>query len=168
MDKFLKWIEKHKKHRALTDSSYKKVYQERYRKGLDNTRVNTELATYGDAVLKLALCEILWKDKQEKPETLTEIKQKYESDEVLVNVIARYYDILKYLRFDETDGMMPKDYDYEDKNEDKKSKRKPNKHKYIATAIEACLGAMDMDEKISWKDIIKIVKEWKKLIDGNN
>ena len=171
MDKFLQWIEKHKKHRALTDSSYKKVYQERYGKNLNNTRVNTELATYGDAVLKLALCEILWKEEKkkskkqeentstEKQKTLSECKQDYESDEILVKVIAKHYDILQFLRFDTKDDQKPKDYKYTEHK---------NSYKYIATAIEACLGAMYMDENVSWRDIIEIVKGWKNLIDANN
>lgn len=153
MDKFLEWINKHREYSALTDKSYKKVYTKEYHKELAETKVNTELATYGDAVLKLALCEILWGTRIE---ILTEEKKKYESDEVLVSVIGKRYDILTLLRFDKDDAKMPKDYDYKD-----------NKHKYIATAIEACLGAMYMDESVCWQDIIEIIKEWKCLIDGS-
>lgn len=151
MDKFLQWIEKHKNHRALTDNSYKKVYQNKYGKELSNTKVNTDLATYGDAVLKLALCQILWNEKVDK---LTECKKNYESDEILVKVIAERYQILDYLRFDKNDKNIPKNYNYQ-----------KEKHKYIATAIEACLGAMYIDKKVSWLDIIEIVKEWKRIID---
>lgn len=90
---------------------------------------------------------------------MTESKKEYESDKVLVDVIARRYKILNYLRFDKGDDKIPQNYDC--KNDDK------NKHKYIATAIEACLGAMYMDENISWEDIVKIVEEWKCIIDSS-
>ena len=53
-DKFLEWLNKNKEHYALIDKSYKNVLPEK------EIKVNTELATYGDAVLKLALCQILW------------------------------------------------------------------------------------------------------------
>ncbi len=43
--------------RALTDSSYKKYQQKR---GRVVTKDNLTLATYGDAVLKLAFCEMLF------------------------------------------------------------------------------------------------------------
>ena len=43
---------------------------------------------------------------------------------------------------------------------------KDDKHKYIATAIEACLGAMYMNKEISWKNILTIVKTWKEMIDN--
>jgi len=156
MDKFLKWIENNEGHQALTDKSHKNV-STRENKAPLNEYDNTELATYGDAVLKLALCEILWKDKTG---VLTEEKKKYESDEVLVKVIAAHYNLLKYLCFDEKDEKKLQDYNYQ-------KKKGKNPHKYIATAIEACLGAMYMDESVSWDDIIEIVKEWKNLIDGS-
>ena len=152
MDKFEQWIKKHRKNKALTDKSYKNVYQNKYGKVLETKRVNTELATYGDAVLKHALCEILWGDKTNG---LTKEKEKYESDKILVKVIAKRYDILSLLRFDKQDENIPQNYDYKD-----------DKHKYIATAIEACLGAMYMDKDISWKNILTVVKKWKEMIDN--
>ena len=152
MDNFEQWIKKHRENIALTDKSYKKVYQKQYKEELDNDKVNTELATYGDAVLKHALCEILWDDK---PNGLTKEKEKYESDKILVKVIAKHYDILSLLRFDKQDKNIPQNYDYKD-----------DKHKYIATAIEACLGAMYMNKEISWKNILTIVKKWKEMIDN--
>ena len=157
MDKFLEWIENNQRHQALIDKSHKNV-STRENKAPLNEHDNTELATYGDAVLKLALCEILWENKTE---VLTEEKKKYESDEVLVTKIAKHYDILKCLLFDEKDEKIPQDYNYQ-----REKKNDKNPHKYIATAIEACLGAMYMDKAISWDDIIEIVKEWKKIIDG--
>ena len=152
MDKFEQWIKKHRKNTALTDKSYKKVYQKKHKKELANDKVNTELATYGDAVLKHALCKILWSDKTNG---LTKEKEKYENDKILVKVIAKHYDILSLLRFDKQDKNIPQNYDYKD-----------DKHKYIATAIEACLGAMYMNKEISWKNILTIVKKWKEMIDN--
>ena len=152
MDKFLEWIKKNQGHRALIDKSHKNVSTRENKAPLEEYD-NTELATYGDAVLKLALCEILWENKTE---ALTEEKKKYESDKVLVEYIAKRYDLLKYLCFDEKDEKKPKDYHYQDK-----------KHKYIATAIEACLGAMYMDKTVSWDDIKQIVREWKNFIDSS-
>jgi len=153
MDKFLQWINANREHQALKDSSYKNVYTKERHISSNDIQVNTELATYGDAVLKLALCEILWEEEKKK---LTESKKNYESDAVLVKVIAKHYDILQYLHFDKADKNMPQQYDYQ-----------KDKHKYIATAVEACLGAIYMDKNVSWKDIIEIVKAWKNLIDGS-
>ena len=152
MDKFLKWIENNKENRALIDKSHKNVSTRENKAPLEECD-NTELATYGYAVLKLALCEILWKNRTG---VLTEEKKKYEKDEVLVKIIAKHYDILQYLHFDKADKNKPKDYNYQ-----------KNGYKYIATAIEACLGAMYMDKNSSWCDIIEIVEEWKKLIDSS-
>ena len=152
MDKFLEWIRNNQEHRALIDKSHKNVSTREKNAPLKEYD-NTELATYGDAVLKLALCQILWKNEKE---FLTEEKKKYESDEVLVKVIARHYDILHHLHFDKVDKNKPQDYDY-----------RKNGYKYIATAIEACLGAMHIDKNVSWNDIIEIVKEWKNLIDDS-
>ena len=152
MDKFLEWLKKNdKKHQALCDSSYKNAYTRQNHINSNQVKVNTELATYGDAVLKLALCQILW---NKGVVNLTEEKKRYESDRVLVEVIAKKYKILNYLAFDEEDNKMPKDYYY-----------KNDGYKYIATAIEACLGAMYMDSAVSWNDIIEIVTEWKRIID---
>ena len=160
-DKFLEWLENNKEHDALKDRSYKKVLQNE--KKLYNTKcikVNTELATYGDAVLRLALCQLLWEDKVEQ---LTETKKKYESDEVLVKVIAKHYDMLKYIKYDEDDDQIPKDYCY---NGDVVVSKNNNKHKFIATAVEACLGAIYMEKGID--TVLDIVKIWKDLIDNNN
>ena len=104
------------------------------------------------------MCVILWENKTE---VLTEEKKKYESDEVLVKYIAKHYNILRFLRFDKKDNQKPQDYNYNPK------KKNNNPHKYIATAIEACLGAMYMEKAVLWEAIIEIVKEWKKIIDAS-
>ena len=152
-DKFEEWLKKHRRKYALTDSSYKKCYQKKYRKEYSGP-VNSELATYGDAVLKLALCMLLY-DNVDK---LTEKKQNYESDEVLVNVIAKHYGILEYLRYDKQSkkDLKVDNYVYEG-----------DKHKYIATAVESVLGAIFMENK-DMSEICEIVKEWVKLIDAES
>lgn len=154
-DIFQEWLNNNKDCEGLTDKSYRKFYEKQNKTKYEGN-VNTELATYGDAVLKLVLCEILWgKGICNK---LTEKKKEYESDKVLVSVIARHYDILKYLRYDKNDDNKPKDYNYQ-------KKRNYSPHKYIATAIEACLGEIFIKEK-DFKKIEKIVKFWIKLIDN--
>lgn len=161
MDLFLEWLNNNREHDALKDASYRKTYQkENHLPDTTNSlSVNTKLATYGDAVLKLALCELLWDNKEQG---LSEEKKKYESDRVLVEIVGKHYDILKYLKFDEEDPKMPRDYDYPEEDN-----RKGKKYKYIATAIEACLGAIWMEMK-DFEKICKIVKDWKDLIDANS
>lgn len=133
---------------ALTDKSYKNYYENKKHEKFKD-QVNANLATFGDSILKMVLCKILY---QEDVEKLTEEKKKYESDEVLVNKIAKYYNIIDKIRYDKKDTNIPKDYEYD------------SKHKYIATAIEACIGAIYLDEN-SFESIEKIVKAWKKYID---
>ena len=87
-------------------------------------------------------------------------KQNYESDEVLVKVIAKHYDILKLLRYDTNDDNMPKDYNYITRNKNN------NPHKYIATAIEACLGAIYIQKRCDITPIINIAKKWIEIIDS--
>ena len=59
MDLFQQWLEKKNNSslikRALTDKSYKKVYQKDHHEELHESYVNFELATYGDAILKITL-----------------------------------------------------------------------------------------------------------------
>lgn len=135
--------------RALTAKSYKNV-----KKTLKDTQTNEELATYGDALLKFALCEILLDD--EDPKGLSETKKKYESDRVLVSAVARYYDLIKYLYFDREDCNIPQNYYYED-----------DSHKYIATAVEALLGA---HYKIygDFSAIKSIVRGWIRIVNEGN
>lgn len=138
---------------ALIDTSYSEVEKANNEEVTDN---NFKLATYGDAVLKLAYCEVLFElDK------LTEIKKIYECDKNLVTVIGAHYNILGRLQLNSSDPTMPKDYLW---NPNKKNHDKI--HKHIATCLEAIIGAIyridkDMDE------IIEIAKYWKKLIDNS-
>ena len=144
--------------RALTDRSFDA--------SLPEEQTNLTLATYGDAVLKLALCEILL---DQVPE-LTEEKKKYESDVSLIR-IAEHYALLDYLRFDRQNPHIPKDYHTVaiepsfSPSKKERIRRYNRRHKYIATAVEALLGAMyrtngDLDE------IVQVVRLWMQILQG--
>ncbi len=141
---------------ALTDKSYKKTPNNQ------DCKINFELATYGDAILKCVLCKIYFEREDEDnfgfKGKLTEWKKQYESDEVLVKFIARHYDILNLncLNFDGDDTKKPHDYDYQGKN----AKRR---YKYIATAMEASIAAVYIEN--GENEVIEIVKQWIEWID---
>lgn len=132
--------------RALTARSYKNIDHE-----LNDKQTNERLATYGDALLKLALCKILY--EEEKVESITEEKKKYEEDKTLVKVVAKNYDLLRYIQYDENDQKIPKNYDY-----------KNDSHKYIATAVEALLAAFYLDNDEDFASVVTVVREWKQWI----
>ena len=148
-NEYLRDISQPTRERALTSSSYKNMDHT-----LTDKDINRELATYGDALLKLAFCKILF---DEKVENITVEKQNYESDEVLVKIVAPYYDLLKKIKFDEKNKEIPQDYEYKDE-----------KHKYIATAVEALLAAYYLDNSEDFSLVLEIVREWKRLIDKSN
>ena len=134
---------------ALTAKSYKNMDHE-----LDDKDTNCELATYGDALLKLALCDILFEDGVEN---ITTEKQDYESDEVLVKVVARHYNLLNKVRYDKNDDKIPQNYDYK--------KDKKDAYKYIATAVEALIASYYLDNGKNFELVLNLAEEWKKLID---
>ncbi len=144
---------------ALTDTSYKNIDH-----SLSDDDTNFELATYGDAVLKLALCKIYREYKENGlrfSENLSDWKKKYESDEVLVRVIAKHYNLLNFLRYDEKgngkpEEQKPQDYDHKGQNDN-------DRHKYIATAMEACIAAVYIEN--GENEVIEIVKQWIEWID---
>ena len=141
--------------KALTANSYKNVDH-----SLEANDTNCELGTYGDALLKLAFCKILF---VEDVSSITTEKQKYESDKVFVEIIARHYELLKYIHFDESDNNIPRDYNYRKPPK----KRKDSPSKYIATAVEALIAAIYLDNKEDFSLVLEIVKHWKKLIDNS-
>lgn len=164
MDLFEKYLDKREEStwvkRALTDRSFKKEYQRKERETLPKDETNEDLATYGDAVIKLGYMEILL-DKVKQP---SKDKQKLESDEFFVTVIAKHYELLNYILTDRSDKRIVKDYDYNKKNEPKKSNAR-NPHKYIATAVEAMIGAIYMEEGKKLRPIVELLKEWKENKD---
>lgn len=134
--------------RALVDKSYKTTLS---RNKLREVKTNEDLATVGDAVLKLCLSKIFI-DRCEK---LSKTMEQFETDEFLVTRIATRYDLLKYIQYDNEDEKMPKDYNYV------KGKKGRNKHKYIATAVEAVIGAIFWETK-DIEQIKKLVEMWTK------
>lgn len=137
-------------HRALIDRSYKSYLLRQKSLAI---QCNSDLATYGDAVLKLAFCDILW-----GVEHLTKEKEKYESDKNLVEVIGKRYDIIKCLKADREDPNMPKDYVWHGQGQ------KDRSHKRIATCLEALIGAIFLIDK-DIEEIIEIARFWKKITD---
>lgn len=157
--------------KALTDKSYKKPPNNQ------DCKINFELATYGDAILKCVLCKIYFEKEDEDnfgfKGKLTEWKKQYESDEVLVRVVAKHYNLLNFLEFDRDDKKKPHDYKYSDENEGSgEEKAKDEEHisagtkrryKYIATAMEACIAAVYIEN--GENEVIEIVKQWIQWID---
>ncbi|MBQ4510532.1 MAG: hypothetical protein II984_07385 [Clostridia bacterium] len=137
---------------ALTSKSYKNKKQE-----LDDKNTNCELSTYGDALLKLALCVILF---EENVDNITEEKKEYESDKILVKVIAKKYNLLEYIHYDENDKKIPRNYEYEKLHNN-------STHKFIATTVEALLAAYYLDNNKDFNLIIDLVKKWKSWIENN-
>ncbi len=154
MDLFEKWIMKDNEliEYALTDKSYKSVYSKEHHTYLAKNKTNFELATYGDAILKMCIMGILYDKKIEKP---TEEKKKYESDKALV-LIAEKYDLIKKIK---TDGNRVNNYDYE-KNKSKKG----NKCKYIATCVEAIIAAIYINTKNIY-ELKELIRSWMNYID---
>ena len=166
MDLFEEYLDKREESiwvkRALTDRSYKKEYQRKEGETLPEDKTNEDLATYGDAVIKLGYLEILFYTPGIQ---LTEEKKKYESDEFFVTVIAKHYKLLHYILTDSSDSYIVKDYDYNKKKEPKKSNAR-NPHKYIATAVEAMIGAIYMEEGKKLEPIVELLREWKENKDA--
>ena len=156
---------------ALTDKSYKKTPNNQ------DCKINFEFATYGDAILKCALCKIYFEreniDNFVFKGKLTEWKKQYESDEVLVRVIAKHYNLLNFLRFDRDAKKKSNDYKYNDENEgsgeekakdeEHISKGTKRRYKYIATAMEACIAAVYIEN--GENEVVEIVKQWIQWID---
>ncbi len=136
---------------ALTDKSYKHYYQELNCKDYDG-EYNKNLATYGDAILKVCFLKNLLESNEPLP---TVAKQKYESDEALVKKIASKYDLLNKMKYDKNDPNKPNNYDF--------IKKKASK--YIATCVEAMIAAiyLDMSKMSVDKAMIelqKLTKQW--------
>ena len=80
----------------------------------------------------------------------------------MVEAIAQHYDLLNFIRFDESDDNIPRDYNY--REPPKKGKDSPSK--YIATAVEALLAAIYLDNNKNIDLIVDIAKDWICLIEG--
>lgn len=149
-DTFERYIEENKRNpdcRALTCKSYGEVYKREHHCEIDPKATNYELATYGDALLKFALCSLLL----DKCEQLTETKKDYETDKFLIETVAKHYRLLDYMNFDTEDKKILQEYKYHNK-----------KTKYIATTVEAVLGAI-YQQNNDFDEICKLVESWTKL-----
>ena len=150
MDIFEEYISNNKRNpecRALTCKSYGEVYKREYHCEIDSKAINYELATYGDALLKFALCVLLL----DKCEQLTETKKDYETDKFLIETVAKHYQLLDYMNFDTEDKKILQEYKYHKK-----------KTKYIATTVEAVLGSIYQQNK-DFQAICNLVDGWTKL-----
>jgi len=149
-DLFEYWLERKDKsawvQRALTDRSYKKNNPL-----LRDEDVNSSLATFGDSIIKYCLSLILL-DKVDK---LSKEKEKYETDEFLVKTIAKHYKMLDHIRKDTSDDNIPNNYNYS-------KKKGGSSHKYIATAVEAMVGAIYFETE-DLKAITAMIEAWMKL-----
>lgn len=142
--------------RALTAESYKKEYP-----SLENKDVATDLATLGDAIIKLCYTKYFL----DKVEQLSKEVEKYVTDERFVTVIARHYDLLKYIYYDKTDINIPQNYDYNKPGKTSSGKnKKSSSYKYIATAVEAMIGAIYLETNDLDK-ISELLLKWKEFID---
>lgn len=138
---------------AVTDKSYKNKYMNKNKESYPDSKVNTDLATLGDAVLDLVVLDILYGNC----ELLSKEKEKYVGDRVWVTKIASHYDLLNYIKKDNNEKL-PNDYNY-----DKHQSENHNSTKYIATCVEAIIGAI-YKETNNLNDIKALVKDWMKLI----
>lgn len=155
MDLFKKYLKLTKSvpilKRAITCKSYRNVYYFENGVILKDEEINHELATFGDAVLKFVLCE-KFLDKKDK---LSKYIQKYLTDKNLIEIIGKHYQIIDYLYFDYFDISVPRDYVFD----------RQDRHKYIATSVEAMLGAIYLYKK-NLNDVRKIIDEFIKLVDS--
>ena len=139
---------------ALTDNSYKNKYlRENSVKYVGE--VNKDLATYGDAIIKICYIEILYGNTDQ----LSVEKSEYESDKYLVEKVAEHYKLLNYMNYDDKDAKIVKDYNYIIHPKTKGGNRKDSPHKYIATAVEAMIGAIYKNTK-DLNAITQLLKMW--------
>lgn len=117
------------------------------------------IGTLGDAVLRLSLTNILYHSR--KDIDISEERKKYESDKVLVEKIASYYRLGEILLSDDENEDKNHGYDYW---EYKRSGDHPQK--FLATAMEALLGAYYLDHNESIKEVEPVVRRWMEIIDS--
>ena len=168
MDLFEKWLNDKDSEWikiALTDSSYNN-YRKRgigkndplYDEIQKDLPVNKDLALVGDALINFVYSDYLFNEGTDK---LTEVKKDYVSDEHFVCHIAKHYDLLKYIKKDIDDKKLPNDYKYvttQSKN--------GNSHKYIATCVEAVIGAI-YKETNDLESITKLLMDWNQFVKRN-
>lgn len=140
--------------RALTDRSKKNTDS-----SLTDNDINQDLGTYGDAIIKHCYTQMLFEEMESglglpnKNKDLTGNRSDLESDKTLVTKVAKKYNLLKYMKFDKKDEKKPQDYDFFEDEKD-------GPHKYIATAVEAMIGAIYIRTK-NLNRIKKLLKSWR-------
>ena len=73
--------------------------------------------------------------------------------------------MLKYIHYDQKDKKIPQDYDYKIPGKTSSGKnKKSSSYKYIATAVEAMIGAIYLETKDLDK-ISELLLKWKEFID---
>lgn len=158
MEKFKKWLNVKNEwiERATIDNSCKGYFCGKEHK-VEKDGTNKDLAVLGDALLKLAFTEFLLDERTVK---LTEAKKLYESDKSLVEYIAKEYKVIenKFIKFEDANKAYALDYDC--------AARQGVNYKYIATFIEAMIGAIYKSTN-SLDEVKEILKEWKTFIDNN-
>ena len=157
MDLFEEYLEKKDNEnvkRALTAESYKNRDH-----SLKNKNVAPDLATLGDAIIKLCYTKYFL----DKVKQLSKEVEKYLTDERFVTVIAKHYDLLKDIDYDKDDDNISQDYDYNKPGKTSSGKnKKTSSYKYIATAVEAMIGAIYLETNDLDK-ISELLLQWKEL-----
>lgn len=158
-DKFIEWlsainIDRPYIKRALTSKSYKNVDHK-----LKDSDTAFELATFGDALIRFCYAKMLFIDECDK---LSKEIEKYVTDERFVTVIAKHYELLKFIQYDVNDSSIVCDYNYIKPLKTKGKNKKESPHKYIATAVEALIGAIYLETN-NIQEIFDILDYWKTL-----
>ena len=78
-----------------------------------------------------------------------------------MRVVAKHYKLLKFLKYDKKGNgkhkeQKPRNYKHKGQNDN-------DRHKYIATAMEACIAAVYIEN--GENEVIEIVKKWIRWID---
>ena len=145
---------------ALTDKSYKKTPNNQ------DCKINFELATYGDAILKCALCKIYFerenKDNFGFKGKLTEWKKQYESDEVLIKLIARHHFtrlMEVFMEKKETTPRRAARRSYEERNKDKRKQASGNFGTMIPRDLFDEINAFLKERNMTKVDFIRMAYE---------
>lgn len=143
MDIFEKAIKKQIKLKylatALRDKSYPDYFLKTYKKVLLKP-VNKRLSTYGDTILNWACVKLFISKPKSGP-----IVAKYESNKFLVEVVAKYYDLDKYIL--KSQKKRSNNYIYNKRN------------KYLADAVEAIIAVIFINRN-DINEIVNLLKFW--------
>lgn len=163
MDLFEYWLDKKEGStwvkRALTDSTYMNKP-----KASHERKTNTELATLGDAVIKLCYADLFL----DKCEQLSATIDPFIRDEWFVTVVAKHYkilerkDLIDYNDSSPTAAKCFSDYNYRKPKETSGHNKKESPDKPKATVIEAMIGAIYRETQ-DLGSIKTLLKTWTEL-----